>query len=115
VAGTSLNAVLVRLTTQTNNNFNPAIVGLDKALENLDKANLSAKEKLDLFGRSGLAAANTLIMGRDALKDMTNAVTDTNTAYEQMETKGGTLSGSFAKLKSSWDAFMITMGESAPI
>ena len=115
VAGTSLNAVLVRLTTQANNNFNPAIVGLDKALENLDKANLSAKEKLDLFGRSGLAAADTLITGRDALKDMTDAVSDTNTAYDQMETKGGTLEGSFNKLKAAWNGLMITIGESSII
>lgn len=115
VAGTSLSGTLVRLTTQSNNEFNPAIVGLDKALENLDKANLSASDKLKIFGQSNLAAANTLIENREALADMTKAVTDTNTAYDQMETKGGSLDGSFAKLKASWNAFMIVLGESAPI
>ena len=115
VAGTSLSGTLVRLTTQSNNEFNPAVVGLDKALENLDKANLSAADKLKLFGQSNLVAANTLIENREALKDMTAAVSDTNTAYDQMETKGGSLEGSFAKLKASWDAFMIALGESAPI
>lgn len=115
VAGTALKGVLTKLTTQSNSEFNPAIVGMDQALANLDKANLSASEKLKLFGESNLNAAETLIQNRDSLKEMTDAVTGTNTAYEQMETKGGTLEGCFNKLKASWDAFMITLGESAPI
>lgn len=115
VAGTALKGVLTKLTTQSNSQFNPAIVGVDKALENLDKANLSASDKLKLFGESNLTAAETLIQNRESLKEMTEAVTGTNTAYEQMETKGGTLEGSMNKLKASWDALMITFGESAPI
>lgn len=115
VAGTSLNALLVKLTTQTNSNFNPAIVGLDKALENLEAANLSAADKLNMFGRAGLVAADTLIKGRKSLQDMTDAVTGTNTAYEQMETKQGGLAKLTDKLKASWDALMITYGESPQI
>jgi hypothetical protein len=46
---------------------------------------------------------------------MTDAVSGTNTAYEQMETKSGSLSETFDKLKASWNAFMITLGESASI
>ena len=113
VAGTALNGVLIKLTTQANSNFNPAIVGLDKALENLDNANLSAAEKLKIFGESNLSAANTLIQNREALQNMTEAVSNTNTAYEQMETVGGTLSESFNKLKATWNAWMISIGESA--
>jgi hypothetical protein len=64
---------------------------LDKALENLDNANLTSTEMLKLFGESNLAAATTLIQNREALKDMTEAVSGTNTAYEQMNTKSGSL------------------------
>jgi hypothetical protein len=46
---------------------------------------------LKLFGESNLAAATTLIQNREALKDMTEAVSGTNTAYEQMNTKSGSL------------------------
>jgi hypothetical protein len=46
---------------------------------------------------------------------MTDAVSGTNTAYEQMETKSGSLSETTDKLKASWDAYMITVGESASI
>ena len=112
VAGTALKGTLTKLTTQANSEFNPAIVGLDKALENLDNANLSSAQMLKLFGESNLAAATTLIQNREALQDMTEAVTGTNTAYEQMETKSGSLSETFNILKASWNAFMITIGES---
>ena len=61
VAGTALKGTLTKLTTQANSEFNPAIVGLDKALENLDNANLSSAEMLKLFGESNLAAATTLM------------------------------------------------------
>lgn len=115
VAGTALKGTLTKLTTQANSEFNPAIVGLDKALENLDNANLSSAEMLKLFGESNLAAATTLIQNREALQDMTDAVSGTNTAYEQMETKSGSLSETTDKLKASWDAYMITVGESASI
>lgn len=115
VAGTALKGTLTKLTTQANSEFNPAIVGLDKALENLDNANLSSAQMLKLFGESNLAAATTLIQNREALQDMTEAVTGTNTAYEQMETKSGSLSETFNILKASWNAFMITIGESRGI
>lgn len=115
VAGTALKGTLIKLTTQANSEFNPAIVGLDKALENLDNANLSSAQMLKLFGESNLAAATTLIQNREALQDMTEAVTGTNTAYEQMETKSGSLSETFNILKASWNAFMITLGESKGI
>ena len=115
VAGTSLNAMLIRLTTQTNNNFNPAVVGMDKALENLEKANLSAADKLQLFGRQGLVAADTLIKGRKSLQEMTESVSGTNTAYEQMETKQQGLAKITDKLKSAWDALLISYGNSPQI
>jgi len=115
VAGTGLSSMLIRLTTQTNSKFNPAIVGLDKALENLDKANLSAADKLKLFGAGSLTVAETLIKNKDALKDMTAAVSGTNTAYEQMNIKSQSLEVTWNKLTAAWDAFMIKMGQSKAI
>lgn len=115
VAGTSLNAVLVKLQTQSESKFNPAIVGINQALENLANAGLTAEEKLKLFGRAGLLAGNTLIANRQAFKDMTDTVTGTSTAYDQMATRAGSLEGTFSKLKNSWNNFMIVIGQSAPI
>lgn len=111
VAGTGLNTMLIRLSTQSESKFNPAVVGIEKALENLEKANLSAEQKVKLFGQSALTVANTLIQNRKAFSDMTEAVTGSSTAYDQMNTLGGTLETTWNKLKSSWDALMISLGQ----
>lgn len=112
VAGTALNTLFIRLSTQANSNFNPAIVGIEKALDNLAKANLTAEQKVKLFGQSSLLAANTLIEQREAFKGMTKEVTGTNTAYEQMETKGASLETIWNQLKSTWNALMVNLGKS---
>lgn len=115
VAGTALNTLLVRLQTQGESKFNPAVVGMEKALDNLAAANLSAEDKVKLFGQSALLAGNTLIESRKAYQDMTDAVTGTNTAYEQMETRSGGLATTWEKLKNTWNNFLIIIGQSAPI
>lgn len=115
VAGTALNTLLVRLQTQGESKFNPAVVGMEKALDNLAAANLTAEEKVKLFGQSALLAGNTLIESRKAYQDMTDAVTGTNTAYEQMETRSGGLATTWEKLKNTWNNFLIIIGQSAPI
>lgn len=115
VAGTALNTLLVRLQTQGESKFNPAVVGMEQALDNLAAANLSAEDKVKLFGQSALLAGNTLIESRKAYQDMTDAVTGTNTAYEQMETRSGGLATTWEKLKNTWNNFLIIIGQSAPI
>ena len=115
VAGTALNTLLVRLQTQSESKFNPAIVGMEKALDNLAAANLSAEDKVKLFGQSALLAGNTLIQARKEYQQMTDAVTGTNTAYDQMNTRTGGLATTFDKLKNTWNNFMIVIGQSAPI
>lgn len=115
VAGTALNSMLIRLQTQGESKFNPAVVGMEKALDNLAAANLNAEQKVKLFGQAGLLAANTLIEQRKDYKEMTEAVTGTNTAYDQMNARSGGLATTFDKLKNSWNNFMIVIGQSAPI
>ena len=81
--GTALKTVMLKLITQTNNEFNPAVVGLKTALDNLSKANLSAAEMQQMFGDSGIKAASVLIEQKDALAELTDEITGTNTAYDQ--------------------------------
>lgn len=81
--GTALKTVMLKLITQTNNEFNPAVVGLKTALDNLSKANLSASEMQKIFGDSGIKAASVLIEQKDALAELTAEITGTNTAYDQ--------------------------------
>lgn len=85
-AGTKLNGVLLNLQTAANQKFNPAIVGMGKALENLASANLSTAEKVKLFGTGNIVAGEILIKNRESFSRLTAAVTGTNTAYQQAAT-----------------------------
>lgn len=91
IAGTQLNAVLVKLQVAANQNFNPAVVGMEKALDNLAAANLSTAEKVALFGRGNIVAGEVLVSNREKFKSLTKAVTGTSTAYEQAALNGDTL------------------------
>lgn len=115
VAGTALKGTLLKLTTQTNSNFNPAVVGINKALENLANANLSASEMTKMFGESNVTAASILIQSRGEFEKMTKSVTDTNTAYDQMETQSGSLAGEWNKLKTACENLWIEIGNTEPM
>lgn len=96
--GTALKTVMLKLITQTNNEFNPAVVGLKTALDNLSKANLSASEMQKMFGDSGIKAASVLIEQKDALAELTAEITGTNTAYDQAGKKTNELEKSWNQL-----------------
>ena len=52
VLGTNLNTMLLQLSTQGNDNFKPAVVGMTQALDNLAKAELTDQQMKDLVGAS---------------------------------------------------------------
>jgi len=54
-----------------------------------------------------------LIDGKEQYKEFTKSLVGTNTAYEMMQQNNDNLEGTINKLKSSWDAFMITLGETS--
>ena len=115
VAGTALKGTLLKLSTQSNSDFNPAVVGLSTALENLAKANLSDAELTKLVGEANITATKTLIDERSEVNRLTNAVTGTNTAFEQMEAQGGLLSQTWDKLCASVNDLWIELGETNEI
>jgi hypothetical protein len=82
VAGSTLNSTLLALAVQANDNFKPAIVGMDKALENLAQAEMTDAKMKDLVGASNIAMLKTLIEGRDTFKGFESSLSGTNTAYE---------------------------------
>ncbi len=110
-AGTNLRNVFTILQTGADK-FNPAVVGLQTALENLGAENLTTAEKVKLFGRENLVAGDILIQGADALASYTEKLTGTNTALEQAETKYDNLRGDILALKSAWSGFLTDIGDS---
>lgn len=110
-AGTGLRAVLLKLSTQTRDEFNPEIVGLAKAFQNLAAANLTTTEKSDLFGLESIKVANALLLQADSLEGLTKQLTGTNVAYEQARVRNDNLGGDVKRLMSSLEGLAITIGE----
>ena len=111
-AGTNLRNVLLTLSTQANNDFNPKIVGLQQALENLGKAEMSDAEFTKLFGKENYNAAMILRDSADKVKTMTENVTGSNTATEQAKINTDNLAGSMAALSSKWEEFNLKLNSS---
>ncbi len=111
VAGTQLRGVLIRLSSQARDEFNPEVVGLAEALENLGEANLSTAEKAKLFGQENIVSANILIDQVDEVRRYEEALTGTDTALEQAATRTDTLQGDTKGLGSAFEALSIRMGD----
>lgn len=109
-AGNQFRGVLLGLAAAGRDEFNPEVVGMEKALDNLAGASLTTQDKLKLFGRENLAAANTLIEGRDALKKLTVQLTGSDIAFEQQAIRIDTLSGDIKTLKSAYEGLELTIG-----
>ena len=82
IAGRSLKGVLLKM-QQGADDFNPAIVGMATALDNLAKKNLSVSELTRMFGMENVTAAKILINNVGELKKYETAITGTNVALEQ--------------------------------
>lgn len=115
VAGSKLEALLLALSVQANDNFKPAVVGMSQALDNLAAAELSDAQMKNMVGASQISMLKALIEGKEQYKDFTQTLKGTNTAYEMMQQNNDNLEGTITKLKSSWDALMISLGQSALI
>lgn len=95
-AGTALKELFKKLEAQSNKKLRPSVVGLNVALENLAKKNLTVKRAMKLFGDTAFDAGLKLIENRAAVKQMTNDITGTGIATEQARIRTATFS---AKLR----------------
>lgn len=112
VAGSTLNSTLLALSVQANDKFKPAVVGMDQALQNLAKAEMDDIQMKNLVGASNITMLKTLIEAKDTFKGFESSLAGTNTAYEQMAINTDNLDGTIGRLKSNWEALLLTLGES---
>lgn len=115
VAGSQLASTMLKLSTQANDNFKPAVVGMQQALDNLAKAQLNDAELKKLVGESNITMVKTLIQTKDQFAAYSQSLAGTNTAQEQFATNTDNLEGAIQKLKNTWDAFLLTLGQSGII
>lgn len=109
-AGTKLRSVLISLQVQANDQFNPAVVGMTTAIENLKEANLTVTEKMAIFGKRGISTADILVDQVDVLKRVEEQVTGTSEAYDQAAKRTDNLDGDIKRLASAFEAFQINLG-----
>lgn len=113
VAGTMLRNVLLALERSADKNLRPSVVGLAIALENLDKKNYSTTASTKIFGRANVSAGTILVKNRDQLVDLTKALTDTETAYEQAGKRAQNLNADLELMEKSFEGLAIKVGTSA--
>lgn len=109
-AGTALRGVMLKLQSGADE-YNPKVVGLSKALENLANANLSVEERTKMFGQEGVVAGSILIDNRQRVADLTKAVTGTSTAYEMARTNTSTHSATMAQATNQFKLQAIELGQ----
>ena len=111
-AGTALRSIIMNLEKQANNDFKPSIVGLTQAFENLGKANLSIVGYQEIAGKMFASQAKALADAAGEAKNMTAAITGTNTAEEQAKTNTDNLDGSLKSLASAWEGLNLHINSS---
>lgn len=98
VAGTGLKKFFLMLQTGAKET-NPAIVGFDKALENLEKKHMTPAQIKKMFGEEGYNVAKILIDNVSKVRDYTKAVTNTNIAVEQAAINSDNNAAKMAQMK----------------
>lgn len=99
-AGTALRKFFLVLQTGPDET-NPKVVGLQTALENLNKKSLTAAQIQTMFGEEAYSAATILIDNADKVRQYTEAVTDTNIAMEQAAINSDTNEVKMAQYRNS--------------
>ena len=106
VAGSSLKSTLIALETQTESKYKPSVVGINQAL-----ANLSAEEKVSIFGAANLTCATALLENQQGLAELQTALQQTGTANEMADAKSGSFSQTMGALTRIFRDFFQTIGQ----
>lgn len=125
-AGTALRNVLLKM--QTFNGVNQeALNSLEAMGVNMDlimdtsvpyeermaemaKASGDAALMAKIFGTENVVAAKAILENTDTVKKYTEAVTDTNKAYEQQAINNDNMEGDLKSLSSAWEGLTLTLG-----
>lgn len=114
VAGSQLNSTLLKLSMGADE-FNPAVVGMSTALDNLANAQLSNEQLSKMVGESNIVMVKSMIEARDSFNSFDESLRGTNAAVDSWQMKTDNMAAKIDKLKAVWDAFLITLGQSGLI
>lgn len=109
VAGTQLRGVILKLAQSgvgfVNGQFNvnAALEQTKAKLDGIKDPAKRAEEAVKLFGLENVTAGNILLDNVDKVKQFTDAVTGTKTAYQQQLTNTSTVTGAIARLRGQFN------------
>ena len=103
-AGVQLRNVLIKLTTASDE-YNPKVVGLTTALQNLAKKTGDTSFMVKMFGAENMAAAIQLANNAVKVRNLTKAVTGTTEAHKQAAIQVNNVAGAWRGLGQDWDNF----------
>ena len=110
-SGTALRSIIMNLEKQANDNFKPSIVGLTQAFQNLSDAHLNITGYQNIVGKMFATQAMALADAAGAAKEMTEAITGTNTAEEQAKINTTNLDGALKSLSSAWEGLNLHIND----
>ena len=102
-AGSALQRILHTLAKTGIDELNPAAVGLDQALLNLNATQLTTDELIKLFGERGAKAARILIDSAPDIAAYTEQITGTAVATDQAARNSDTYAARAAQAANAWD------------
>lgn len=103
-AGVQLRNVLLKLSTASDE-YNPKVVGLTTALQNLSKKTGDTSFMVKMFGAENMAAAIQLANNAVKVRNLTKAVTGTTEAHKQAAIQVNNVAGAWRGLGQDWDNF----------
>jgi hypothetical protein len=112
-AGTQLSGVLSKLAKSNRKEFNPSIVGAQKAIENLIGSNLSFTELLKITDSEGAKWLTTLINQKGVIKELTGNLNDNGSAMTQANTRMDSIQGRTQELIGTFTTLITTTGSAS--
>ncbi len=109
-AGTGLRNVLLTLMAGAKET-NPQLVGMDTALENLAKKQLTAAEMAKLFGKENVTTAMLMVQNRGQIQEFTKAVTGTSAGFEMAKTQAASYDHQVKVMDATIKTLTVSLGE----
>jgi TP901 family phage tail tape measure protein len=108
-AGTGLRQVMLQLEKTGEQTLRPSLVGIDGALQELGKRNLSVADLMELVGIEAASVAAALIEQSGTVTELNTTLRGTQTAYEQADIRMNTFSGDMKGLNSAIEGLQIEL------
>lgn len=108
-AGTKLRGVMAKLSSQSDREINPSMVGLSSTITELSKRNLTLKDAVELVGLESATGLLTLIDQNKIFQELDGSLNEAGNAMKQAEINMGSLQGRTKGLSVAWENLVLSI------